>query len=70
VVTKANELNGNNLNNVRREASRHFRDKKRDYLKEKVNKLATNSKSKNIGDLCRETDECMKAENGELLSGS
>jgi hypothetical protein len=26
------EINGDNLNNVRREASRHFRNKKREYL--------------------------------------
>jgi hypothetical protein len=42
------EVNGNNLNNVRREASRHFRNKKREYLKDKINELATNSKNKNI----------------------
>jgi hypothetical protein len=28
-----NEINGDNLNNVRREASRHFRNKKKEYLK-------------------------------------
>jgi hypothetical protein len=48
------EINGdNNLNNVRREASRHFRNKKREYLKDKINEFATNSKNKNIGDLYR-----------------
>jgi hypothetical protein len=26
-----------NLNNIRREASRHFRKKKREYLKNKIN---------------------------------
>jgi hypothetical protein len=26
------EINGDNLNNVRREASRHLRNKKREYL--------------------------------------
>jgi hypothetical protein len=31
-----NEINGDNLNNVRREASRHFRNKKREYLKDKI----------------------------------
>jgi hypothetical protein len=45
------EINGDNLNNVRREASRHFRKKKRKYLKDKINGLATNSKNKNIRDL-------------------
>jgi hypothetical protein len=29
------EINGDNLNNVRREASRHSRNKKREYLKNK-----------------------------------
>jgi hypothetical protein len=33
------EINGDNLNNARREASRHFRNKKRDNLKDKVNDL-------------------------------
>jgi hypothetical protein len=50
-------INGDNLNNVRREASRYFRNKKREYLKEKINELATNSKNKNIRDLYREIKE-------------
>jgi hypothetical protein len=37
------EINGDNLNNVRHETSRHFRNKKREYLKGKINELATNS---------------------------
>jgi hypothetical protein len=37
-------MNGDNVKNVRREASRHFRNKKREYLKDKINVLATNSK--------------------------
>jgi hypothetical protein len=40
------EINGDNLNNIRREASRHFRNKKREYLKEKINKLAMDSKNR------------------------
>jgi len=39
------------LNNVRREASRHFRNKKKEYLKAKRDELETNRKIKNIGDL-------------------
>jgi hypothetical protein len=35
------------------ETSRHFRKKKREYLKDKINNLATNSKDKNIRDLDR-----------------
>jgi hypothetical protein len=37
-----------NLNSERREASRDFRNKKREYLKDKINDCATNSKNKNI----------------------
>jgi hypothetical protein len=50
-------VNGDNLNNVRREASRNFRNKKREYLKDKINELATNSKNKNIRDLYRGINE-------------
>jgi hypothetical protein len=38
------EIKGDNLNNIRHEASRHFRNKKRECLKDKTDKLATNSK--------------------------
>jgi hypothetical protein len=44
---------GDNLNNVEREASRRFRNKKREYLKDKINDCVTNSKNKNIRDLYR-----------------
>jgi hypothetical protein len=47
------EINGDNMKNVRREASRYFRNKKREYLKERVNVLTTNSKNKNIRELYR-----------------
>jgi hypothetical protein len=47
------EINGDNLNNVRHEASRHFRNRKRNYLKNKINELATNNKNKNIKDRYR-----------------
>jgi hypothetical protein len=46
-----------NLNNVRREASRQFRNKKREYLKDKIKELATNSKNTNIRDLHRGINE-------------
>jgi hypothetical protein len=42
------EKNGDKLNNVIHEASRHFRNKKREYRKDKINELGTNSKNKNI----------------------
>ena len=41
------------LNNVRREVSRHFRDKKKAYLRAKIKELETNSKIQNIRDLYR-----------------
>jgi protein tyrosine/serine phosphatase len=46
-----------NLRNVRREASRHIKNKKREYLKDKINMLATNRKNKNIRDLYRRINE-------------
>ena len=42
--------NVDNLNNVRREVSRHFRTKKKAYLRAKIEELETNSKIKNIRD--------------------
>jgi hypothetical protein len=39
-----------NLNNVRRNASRHFRNKNKAYLKAKIEELETNSKSNNDRD--------------------
>jgi hypothetical protein len=47
------EANEDNLSNVSREVSRHFRNKKREYLKDKINELESNSKNKNIRDLYR-----------------
>jgi hypothetical protein len=38
-----NEINGDNLKNVRHEASRHFRNKKKEYPKSNINYLAMNS---------------------------
>jgi hypothetical protein len=66
--------------NMRCENCRHFRNKKRKYLKGKINELATNSKSKNNRDLYRGIKEfkrnyhhrsnLVKDENGELLADS
>jgi hypothetical protein len=65
---------------MRREARRHFKEKEREYLKDKINELATNSKNKNIRDLYRGIYEfkrgyqprsnIMKDENGDLLADS
>jgi hypothetical protein len=44
-------VNEDDLSNVRREASRHSRIKKREYLKDKISELESNSKNKDIRDL-------------------
>jgi hypothetical protein len=54
------QINGNNLQNVRPETSRIFRNKKREYMKGKTNKHETNNKNKNIKDLYRGINEFMK----------
>jgi hypothetical protein len=53
------EANEDNLSDVRREASRHFR-KKREYLKDRINKFDSSSKNKNIRDLYRGINEFKK----------
>jgi hypothetical protein len=52
-LQEPSEINKGNLNNVRHEASRYFRNKKREYLKDKINEIAMNSKNKNIRELYR-----------------
>jgi hypothetical protein len=47
------ETKGDNVNNSRCEPRRQHRNKKREYLKDKINELATNSKNKNIRHLYR-----------------
>jgi hypothetical protein len=74
------EINRYNLNNIRREASRHFRNKKREYLKDKINEVASNSKTKIIRDLYRGINEfkkgnqprsnLVKEDNGDMLADS
>jgi hypothetical protein len=48
VVTGSRQNEWENLDNIRHEASRHFRNKKQEYLKDKINELAMNNKNKNI----------------------
>jgi hypothetical protein len=72
------EANEDNLIDVRREASRHFRKKKREHLKDKINVLESNSKNKNIRDLYTGINEfnkgyqprtnLIKGERGDLLA--
>jgi hypothetical protein len=47
------QINVDNQNSVRSEASRHFRNKNKGYLTAKIEVLETNSKIKNIRDLNR-----------------
>ena len=49
LVQDLSQSNVENLNNVRREASRHFKNRRKAYLKAKTEELETNSKIKNIG---------------------
>jgi hypothetical protein len=55
-----NQSNLDNLNNARHEASRHFRNKKREYPKAKINELETNSRNKNIRGLSRGINDFKK----------
>jgi hypothetical protein len=44
------QIIGENLKNLRRETSRKFKEKKREYLKYKINYLKTINKNKAIRD--------------------
>ena len=52
-IQDPNRSNVDNLNNirVRRDASRHFRNKKKTYLKVKIEELEKNTKINNVRDL-------------------
>jgi hypothetical protein len=41
------QITADNLNDKRQEASRQFRNKKTEHLKDKINELAARSKKKN-----------------------
>jgi hypothetical protein len=74
-----NQSNGDNLNTIRCAANRHFRNKKKEYLKAKINELETNSKNENLRDLYRGINDFKKGyqprtkvkdENGDLVADS
>jgi hypothetical protein len=48
------EINRDNMNNLRHRASRYFRNKKGECVKNIMNELATNSKNKSIRDIYEE----------------
>jgi hypothetical protein len=54
------QLNVVNLNNVRREATRHFRNKKKEYLKDRIDELETNNKNKSSRNLHKRTSDFKK----------
>jgi hypothetical protein len=74
------EANEGNLSDIRREASRHFGYKKREYLKDGTNELESNNKNKNIRNLHRGINEFKKGfkprtykvkdEGGDMLADS
>jgi hypothetical protein len=74
------KINGDNLNNVRHEASRHFRKKEMECLKDKISELAMKSKNKSMRDLYRGINDIkrgyrvrsnlVKDENGDMHADS
>jgi hypothetical protein len=68
------------MNNMRHKASRQFRNKRREYLKDEINDHETNSKNKNIRKLFRGINESERGyqptrnlvnnENGDLVADS
>jgi hypothetical protein len=72
------EANEDNLSEVRRKACRHFRNKKREYLKHKINEPESSSQNKNMRDVYRGINEFKKGyqprtnlakdERGDLLA--
>ena len=79
-VQDPSESNVDNLNSVRCVVSRHFRNKKKAYLRAKIEELETNSKIKNIRDLHRGINDfkkgyqprcnIVKDEKGDLVADS
>jgi len=77
-IQDPSQSNVDNLNNVRREDSRHFRNKKKAYMRAKIEELETNNKIKNIRDLYRGTSDfkqgyqprcnIVKDEKGDLVA--
>jgi chemotaxis regulatin CheY-phosphate phosphatase CheZ len=72
--------NVDNLNNVRSEGSRQFKNKWKTYLRAKIEEHETNSKIKNTRDLCRGINDLKKGyqprsnivkdEKGDLIGDS
>ena len=79
-IQDPSQSNVGNLNKVRRKVSRHFRNKKKAYLRAKIEELETNSKIQNIWDLYRGINDfkkwyqprcnIVKDEKGDLVADS
>ena len=78
-VQDPRQSNADNLNHLRHKTSRHVRNKKKAYLKAKIEELETNGKIKNIRDLRGIIDfkkgyqprtNIVKDETGDLVTGS
>jgi hypothetical protein len=79
-IQDPSQSNVHNLNKVRRDASRQFRNKKKAYLNGKIEELEINSKTNNIRDLYRGINEIKKGyqprtgivkdEKGDLVADS
>ena len=75
-----NQIDIDNLNSVRREASRHFRKKEKEYLKPQIGELETNSNIKSTRDFyrgihdfkkgCQPRTNTVKDEKGDLVTDS
>jgi hypothetical protein len=59
-IQDPSQSNVENLNSVRRDASRYFRNKGKEYLKSKIEELETNSKINNTRDLYRGINDVKK----------
>jgi len=59
-IEDPSQTNVDNLNDVRREVSRHFRNKQMAYLRNKIEELLTNSRIQNIRDLYRGINDFKK----------
>ena len=66
-VLDPSQNNVDNLKSVRREVSRHFRNKREAYLRVKIEELETNSKIKNIRDLYRSINDFKKGYQPETI---
>jgi len=79
-IQDPSQSNVDNLNNARREVSRHFRNKKKAYMRAKIEEHESNSKIQNIRDLYRGINDfkkryqsrcnIIKDEKGDLVADS